>query len=570
MSPSKSIKKRKDETLFLHNFPFASLPPEIQLLILNRLSQNDLANCARLNKEWNRMCIPLVWKTLNIAKTHQRQRLLSPFAQKALKRNATHVSELHVLFVSVLKSALRTGPISGDRYALCEDLQKLVVLGELDRKNRDSLNSHSFCPSAENDLLILIQNNTQLRSFSMQLNIPIMPRLVVEYMPNLQELYLSIHPIPLVKLVLDRLPECIRKIRLGMLRYDEDEVDPALIERLDSGPRPRPRHHHALESLRLDNYLYKQEEYLLLPFLYTCSSRLNLYQNRQAIDCFRNKAVRAALSQLGIALRTLASVDLPNSIQTNDLAIADTICLSQDWETLGLDQCYNAASLTVSAICSHSDHLQEIVLAGCSALGSKELQRILCAAKHLRVFRAISNCEESDAIDPYLSAAEIIAGPEWATRSLERFICKIEVPRHDSQVESNAVKTGWNSPSIEQCWDIQRKVFQELAKQTRLRALWLGRDNISVQPRTRDRGVPSNWYSLEMTLRSGLGRLAILKDLETLKVSRLNHHIGTAELSWMHTEWPNLKSVEGVDFGESEIAALIDGHRSKLEKKMNF
>lgn len=516
------------------------------------------------------MCTPLVWKTLNITKTHQRQRFLSPFVQKALKRNASHVSELHILFFSVLKSALVTSPISGDRYALCEDLQKLNVLGELDRKNRDSLNSHNFCPSAENDLLILIQNNTQLRSFSMQLNIPIMPRLVIENMPNLQDLYLSMHPIPLVKLVLDRLPECIRKIRLGTLRYDDEEVDPALIERLDSVPRPRPRHHRALESLRLDNYLYRQEEYLLLPFLLTCNSKISLYQNRQAIDCFRNNTVRAALSRLGISLRTLASVDLPSSIPTKDLVIADTICLSQDWTILGLDQCYNAGLLTVSAICSHSDHLQEIVLAGCSALGSKELQRILCSAKHLRVFRAISDCEESDAIDPYLGAAEIIAGPEWASRSLERFICKIEVPRHDSQVDPSTVKIGWNSPSIEQCWDVQRKVFQELAKQIRLRALWLCRDNVSMQPRTRDRWVPSNWYSLEMTLRSGLHRLSVLKDLETLKVSRLNHHIGTAELSWMHAAWPKLKRVEGVDFSEPGIAVLIDAHRSQLEKTTNL
>ncbi|KAG0357099.1 hypothetical protein BG005_003916 [Podila minutissima] len=394
-----------------------------------------------------------------------------------------------------------------------------------------------------------------------------MPRLVTEYMPHLQELYLSTHPIHLVKFVLDRLPECIRTIRLGALRDDDSQVDPDLIKRLDSGSqqRPRPRHHHALESLRFDNYLHGQEEYLLLPFLYTCSRKLTLFQNVQAIRCFQNKAVHAALSRLGLTLKTLASVDLPHSIWSKDTHLAETISLSQDWTTLGLYQCYHAGFLTVSAICGHCDHLQEIVLAGCSALGSKDLQTILCAAKNLRVFRAISDCEESDAIDPYLAAAEIIAGPEWATRSLERFICKIEVPRHRSQVELGAVKTVWNGPSIEHCVNVQRQVFRELAKQTRLRALWLGLDSFSEQ-RDIVRWAPCIWYSLEMTLKSGMGQLAVLKDLETLKVSRLNHHISVAELAWMAAAWPKLQNVEGVDFCEPEIAAWIDAHGPQWKK----
>ncbi|KAG0024054.1 hypothetical protein BGZ81_007836 [Podila clonocystis] len=563
--PTNSIKIRTTEILDLRHFPFTSLPPEIQLLILDNLPQHDLTNCARLNREWNRMCTPLVWKVINIAKAQRRQKLLSPVAQRAFHKNSECVNELHILFTSVLKSILMTNPISGNRYALCTNLSKLVLLGETDRKNFDALSTNTFGRSAESDLLVLVQENRQLRSFSMQLCIPIMPRLITEYMPHLQELYLLTHPIHLVKFVLDRLPECIRTIRLGALKDDDSQVDPDLIKRLDSGLRPRPLHHHALEFLRFDNYLHGQEEYLLLPFLHTCSHKLTLFQNVQAIRCFQNKAVHAALSRLGMTLKTLASVDLPHSIGTKDADLAETISLSQDWTTLGLYQCYHAGFLTVSAICGHCDHLQEIVLAGCSAFGSKDLQTILCAAKHLRVFRAISDCEESDAIDPYLSAAEITAGSEWATRSLEMFICKIEVPRHHSQVEPSAVKSCWNGPSMEHCLNVQRQVFRELAKQTRLRALWLGQDSFSEQ-RDIVRWTPCIWYSLEMTLKSGMGQLAVLKDLETLKVSRLNHQVGVMELAWMAGAWPKLQSVEGVDFSEPEIAAWVDAHGPQWKK----
>ncbi|KAF9320856.1 hypothetical protein BG003_004638 [Podila horticola] len=511
------------------------------------------------------MCTPVVWKVINITKAQQRQKLLSPITQRAFRKNADYVNELHVLFVSVLKSTLMTCPTSGDRYALCSNLWKLTLLGESDRKNLDSLSVHTFGRSAESDLLTLVQTNPRLRSFSMQLCIPMMPRLVTEYMPHLQELYLSMHSINLVKFVLDHLPESIRTIRLGVLRDDASQVDPDLIKRLHSGSQPRPRHHLALESLRFDNYLHGQEEYLLLPFLHTCSRKLILFQNVQAIRCFQNKAVHAALSRLGLTLKTLASVDLPHSIGSKDADLAQTISLSQDWTTLGLYQCYHAGFLTVSAISGHCEYLQEIVLAGCSALVSKDLQTILCAAKHLRVFRAISDCEESDAIDPYLGAAEIIAGSEWASRSLEKFICKIEVPRHHSQVEPSAVKTGWNGPSIEHCLSVQRQVFRELAKQTRLRALWLGQDSFSEQ-RYLVRWAPCIWYSLEMTLKSGMGQLAVLKDLETLKVSRLNHQISNTELAWMAAAWPKLQSVEGIDFSEPEIATWVDAHGPQWKK----
>lgn len=46
------------------------------------------------------------------------------------------------------------------------------------------------------------------------------------------------------------------------------------------------------------------------------------------------------------------------------------------------------------------------------------------------------------------------------------------------------------------------------------------------------------WNPMELSLSSGLGRLATLKRIEVLGFEILNHRIGKAELDWMTSTWP--------------------------------
>lgn len=66
---------------------------------------------------------------------------------------------------------------------------------------------------------------------------------------------------------------------------------------------------------------------------------------------------------------------------------------------------------------------------------------------------------------------------------------------------------------------------------------------------------------LELSLASGPGELAGLKDLETLDVSQLAHRIGMAEVQWMVENWPKLKSIPGLEYTDHSHEAALQRWR---------
>ncbi|KAF9389057.1 hypothetical protein CPC16_006096 [Podila verticillata] len=351
-------------------------------------------------------------------------------------------------------------------------------------------------------------------------------------MPNLQELHLSGGVGQyVIKVMLKHLPESIHKVHLFFSRHLPHTVNPTLLQRLDTVSRRQPFHHHALEFLRLDGKIEDDAEGILLPFLYTCTRRLTLRVSPFEIKCFRRQAMRAAWLQVGFTLKSLHHI--PTSLDgcifsgTEDRDIAWTIRWDQDWRTLTLNW-RQTASLTASATLDHCDHLQEIVLVGCDRITSIGLQSILSTARNLRVFRVMSEVR-SQMSDPFLDAVDVASSPEWACRRLQKFICEIQVPRSDDQVHPSVVEGFfWDSPSVEYCLDIQRQVFRQLTLLKKLRTLRLGKVWCMSQ------GSMSPYQpcsSLEMTLESGLKKLASINDMKELSVRLVNHRISVKELS---------------------------------------
>jgi len=102
------------------------------------------------------------------------------------------------------------------------------------------------------------------------------------------------------------------------------------------------------------------------------------------------------------------------------------------------------------------------------------------------------------------SAAEFIS-MEWASFFLREFGCIFRVPRPDDQVPSNYRDDAWNSPTVEQSHEIQRQVYRHIAQQKRLAKLNLGA--------LKDQDPELLWYSLEVTLESGLDEPVGLKGM---------------------------------------------------------
>ncbi|KAF8934019.1 hypothetical protein BGZ47_010560 [Haplosporangium gracile] len=89
--------------------------------------------------------------------------------------------------------------------------------------------------------------------------------------------------------------------------------------------------------------------------------------------------------------------------------------------------------------------------------------------------------------------------------------------------------------AFEQLWishSIQRKVYQRLARLTRLREL-----DFSIQESTRRGDKSRRKDTLEFTLESGLGELSRLEGLQRFSYWNTNHRIRSKEAHWIKAQW---------------------------------
>jgi len=331
--------------------------------------------------------------------------------------------------------------------------------------------------------------------------------------------------------LLNALPSTIQSITMHLFELDIEEIleqaeemeqemeeqeQQAIQQNKNSSSDEKPsKPHEALETLQIRGSFIGLEHFLFLPFLETCSDKLTRFECPEARHFF-DPDVSAALAKLGHFLDRLGPSDLPNSTDSIDAEIAELIFLHPRLQSINLEGCKNAAALTAEAIWdSCGSCLQELYIAGCEHMTSKDVQMILCKASQLEKFVAIGK-DSALFQDPTLLARDI-TGSAWATSSLQHFECRIVVgPLRHKQT--------------------QRHVYQQLATQPNLERLILGHPlNYELN------NPPFQLDCLDFTLKSGLKELSGLGKLQELSVMSLAHGIGVPELRWMAQNWPMLK-----------------------------
>ncbi|KAF9126189.1 hypothetical protein BGW39_006822, partial [Mortierella sp. 14UC] len=70
-------------------------------------------------------------------------------------------------------------------------------------------------------------------------------------------------------------------------------------------------------------------------------------------------------------------------------------------------------------------------------------------------------------------------------------------------------------------------------------------------------------YTMELSLASGLDRLATLKDLEVFGFEEVDHRIGKPELEWMAVNRSQLKVMCGLQ--EDKMFRMLEPNREKAE-----
>lgn len=222
------------------------------------------------------------------------------------------------------------------------------------------------------------------------------------------------------------------------------------------------------------------------------------------------------------------------------------------WRSIGVAQ---AGPLTVEAVVKHCSALEVLNLRKAQGLTSKLMVQILSSSPRLETFVTLIEghyendgpCSDEDThflAEDFIDAADPSSDPlrPWACESsLKVFCAKITgIPRLDiTQTfsgqpleESMAFPEAYPGQSL----DLQGRVYERLARLTRLERLELGhedryldyehRDNWTEEEEEEFDAMDYQYARLEMSLKSGLRRLEGLKELRVLGVSRMNVCIG--------------------------------------------
>lgn len=521
--------------------PLTDLPTELVDIILEKLNPCTLAKCAVICRAWNQVCTPRIWHTVIINSGPRLEHFMTSECQQGLSRNAVHIRNLILLYKSIYNIFSPLDEEAGRGSILpCTNIRRLELhlVSEPRKNNSGGWSGNDFIcerlgPPLERAVTTLIRRNPDLKELKIYPSMTpetLLP-LLVHDLPQLEVLEwwhnCSFDP-PIMQVLLDHLPEGIRRLIIKIDLHGNAESNEHADELRATLGLQEPRQHHSLAHF-VPNGLHRPEDYLmLLPFLETCKRKLDVFDKDGVYEWAFQPQVRGALARHGVFLTHFTTRYLPSGTKSSDAEIAGFLRLSAHWKTINLRNCNLAGSLTVATILDNCQDLEYLNIAGCGKISSRNVRSILSTAVCLKEgFIAIGRTIGVGGTgDPVLQGTDL-ADLVWASHSLAIFSCRISIPRHDP-VHSH---------------DIQRRVYKKLAEQSLLKDLILGvsfagdaQQNVGVWQRD----------SLDMTLESGMGELACLRSLENLDLSWTNHHVGLLELEWMSENWPCLIFVCGL------------------------
>ncbi|KAK3810928.1 MAG: hypothetical protein J3Q66DRAFT_350547 [Benniella sp.] len=201
-----------------------------------------------------------------------------------------------------------------------------------------------------------------------------------------------------------------------------------------------------------------------------------------------------------------------------------------------------------------------VTCSGFQKIGTPYLVKVLSSCPNLRVL--IDHEVNACTIDIWRRFyAQVFADQDPKTGLLRMWACesslkvlkiKIEGPPAvvlNDRVEGSGTQRG-----------LQDLVYDRLARLTNLEILWLGKWPYDIAPHYQ-------MNCLEMSLESGLHKLASLRKLEELSVLGTRTKIGVEEVQWMTEHWPRLRVIHGLEghgHGKNAVGWLRE-HRPGIE-----
>lgn len=570
-------------------------------VIGNHLSPPDLLHCILVCREWNTLFIPHLYETFDDT-TYSWPLLLEGPSWRTInsdkKRGAEWLLKMFTTYGPLIRrfctewtTSFNTASAAG----ACTRLRSLTLrdlwVTYLDMETTHIILSDPPAPTTTTQFQrsqyqchwitiqwlwhLIYQNSATLRNleilefkqFSTQA--PVIDLLVS--CSRLSRLVLSWHPGGRLQTLLDRLPQLQH---YGFIYPTKCLGAPGSTE--DSLLLTSPVTN--LVSLRITGSLGKQTYFAFLKYLPNLQrlwieGRCKEYVARSTSDDFVLPTTR--IKRFDFARQ--------NADRDDQLILFDILSCSPELTDLSVPFLTTEVAMTIIAHCQHLQSFRESTL---ERTISRTIKRhgvvntvgmLLETCRHLTVL---------DAVHMEIAAKHLIANP-WICQRLEVFRCQIIGVNRLSEEEEMDYRQGllfqqigWplsenESAAIEkyrQTVQLQHhQIYDQLAKMTSLKVLDLGMEyrnrsflagRLMIQRGAQLYIKYENLFpdTLELSLVSGLDRLATLEKLEVFGFQSVDHRIDESELQWMAEKWPRLRVMRGLQEPSGDDV-MHDGER---------
>ncbi|KAF9905647.1 hypothetical protein EC991_001477 [Linnemannia zychae] len=569
--------------------------PELTTLIANDLSQHNLAQCCRVSRHWFESFTPHLWHSISFQRFDPIPKFQSPEGRAGLIRNGHHIRAIATLNLNALEPFLEYG--ENCTKLVCLDAERDVSRDDESNQGRSfgvmastrlgkfrarqcgqkqiTRNPNQFPfneghisvrrAKATNVLLSILQRNPQLQFLILPafcFKSEAIVKTISESLLMLKELYSPSQTWQwgiYKQYSLRSLPSASTMVS-NSSRTKPEVFNGSILSTMLFSPTPLLRKYPRLAELERDKFAKVNFETLL--------------------------SIQETSEHLPFLVVHSGDADAINQILRAATALKEITLLLED-EVEGM---YDIVNIELEAFLKHAPTLEHFDVSGYD-FDKNIFNAILRASPNLKTVRTIEENLDIPRLEVRLDAVEDFHSCWACGDSLEVFECLIAgVPRPDiigTQVDIDIGDIGDNvndlasqhphldgeseetpSPAQQESYTIQRQVLSQLGRLTCLQTLRLGKPGrdedepeFSFMSLKGIRTMVVDEYvqrdCLELSLASGLGELAGLKELEVLDVTQMAHRIGLEEIQWMVEHWPKLKRIDGLWY--TNYDSVIDG-----------
>jgi len=548
--------------------------PELDDMICRRLSRRDLAQYARVNKKWNKIATPYLWYDIKWVWRGTKEKFFHRivledylYERRKQQQHTQPIPSNSLPALTKYGRWIRHIPEPMHLLSRFQSQQALIEHGEEPTAHELLRHLYQRCPAVQVQYLYLtgedLESDDLLRTFA-EIIVPLAHHLHIGNSYDKNFITDSFR----LKYLLSGCSSKLEKLTLDVdIRYTEYQDDRENQEVIASMPWP------FFKELRL-LWCYDRSNpglpWSFWPWLWRQCAHVEKLE-----VCEADKTVIQSLTEdMSVHMLNLNEAvlgrDAYGGLGLTDNEVAKLLSGScKGWKVVKVKRTVQFGGDAMQALTKSLPTLKELVVDGCGDFTSNDLAQVLSSSPNLHTLVAIDDGPYiMNAFSHFEAGAFIDRDP--STGSLKRWACETslkvlkvkitDIPRPD-------VDDGVHERYPGEGQEIQKRVYDRLARLTSLETLWLGHSPNFTYVWRQFGEQKSQDQCIEMTLESGLHKLSGLMDLRVLNVSGMNTRIGPKEVQWMTKYWPRLKAIRGLDKegGEKEAVKWLQKRHPDID-----